>query len=236
MKIPSEPNDVNGYDQHDPKRTGAASEEPPPDGWSTAPAPPAASPGEPSQPASRKFDPSRLRMQTDFMAQAGVKKHVVSVPIRRPNKYEWVQFHPDAGWRIQTGAIVVKEEREAMFIIDRELWPQLVTDLVPILLVTTISTQGVTFLTPVRMPGPDGRHNEWHRSLLEGVTLGTQGKWVRIAANQNLGAYEIFEAPGNLGPPAWPEVAFDKLLEIAVRDNFIDTPDHPILKRIRGEA
>ena len=62
------------------------------------------------------------------------------------------------------------------------------------------------------------------------------GNWVRVVANQGVGGYEIISAAGDLAPPAWPAMSFVDLLEIALRDRLIDTLDHPILKRLRGES
>jgi hypothetical protein len=165
-----------------------------------------------------------------------VKKHVLVVPIRKPTRFEWVQFHPDEQWRIEVATLIWKEERETHYVVDREVWHNLTGDIVATLLVATVSVQGAVFLTPIRLPGPDGRHNEWHRSLLEAAQIGMKGNWIRIAANTNVGGYEVYSAPGDLGSAAWPNATFDELLEIALRDRLIDTLDHPILKRLRGET
>ena len=62
------------------------------------------------------------------------------------------------------------------------------------------------------------------------------GKWVRVAANMSLGAYEVYEASANLPDPEWPDKSFAELLQVAFRDKHIATLDHPVLKRLRGEA
>ena len=60
--------------------------------------------------------------------------------------------------------------------------------------------------------------------------------WVRVSANMSLGAYEIFEALGNLSDPEWPEESMDEIVRIAFRNSFIDSYDHPVLRRLRGES
>jgi hypothetical protein len=62
------------------------------------------------------------------------------------------------------------------------------------------------------------------------------GKWVRVVANMSLGAYEIHEAAGQWAAPEWPNMPFQQIVKIAFKDRFITTLDHPILKRLRGEA
>jgi len=54
-------------------------------------------------------------------------------------------------------------------------------------------------------------------------------------ANMSTGAYDIDEAHGKLGEPEWPELSMGELLKIAFKDRYIDSYDHPVLKRLRGE-
>jgi hypothetical protein len=49
-----------------------------------------------------------------------------------------------------------------------------------------------------------------------------------------LGAYDVFEGSNDLPEPSWPEVSFKEILRIAFKDNYIETPDHPVLRRLRG--
>jgi hypothetical protein len=51
-----------------------------------------------------------------------------------------------------------------------------------------------------------------------------------------LGAYDVFQAQGHLSEPEWPQLPFGELLRIAFRDRYISTPDHPVLRRLRGEV
>ena len=52
----------------------------------------------------------------------------------------------------------------------------------------------------------------------------------------SLGAYDIYEALGNLSDPEWPEVSMDEIVRIAFRNAFVESYDHPVLRRLRGES
>jgi hypothetical protein len=52
----------------------------------------------------------------------------------------------------------------------------------------------------------------------------------------SLGGYEVFRASGQLAAPEWPELPFRQLLSIAFKGRFIDTLDHPVLRKLRGEV
>jgi hypothetical protein len=51
-----------------------------------------------------------------------------------------------------------------------------------------------------------------------------------------LGAYDVYQATGQLGEPQWPAVPFKELLRVAFKGRFIDSLDHPVLRRLRGEV
>jgi hypothetical protein len=160
----------------------------------------------------------------------------LTVPVRKPAKEWWVQTHPDNAYRLQTAVLELKEDRE-VYLVDPDLWPELSTEATfsPRALFTSITRQNVVFLWPVRLPGPDGRIDEWSRSALEAATL-AQGRWVRVAANMHLGAYEVLEATGDLPAPEWPDTAFAELLRVAFKDRYVANWNHPVLKRLRGET
>jgi len=182
------------------------------------------------------FDPAKLRLSQDFATSAGVKKHLTTVPVRKPSKEWFVQVHKDDNFRLQTYVIELKEERE-MYLVDRSLWDNLSTEATfgPRALFTAISRQDVLFIWPVRLPSSDGKLDTWNESALEAASLAT-GRWIRVAANMALGAYESTEATANIPAPVWPEMSFQGLLKIAFRGRFIDSMDHIVLRRLRGEA
>ena len=59
-------------------------------------------------------------------------------------------------------------------------------------------------------------------------------QWTRITANMAIGAYEVFEAVGQLPEPVWPDKSFGEILEIAFRGRIIDSADHPVVQRLLG--
>jgi hypothetical protein len=81
----------------------------------------------------------------------------------------------------------------------------------------------------------DGKVDAWSQSSAEAAKLAREG-WVRCAANMSLGAYEVHQAIGDIPEPEWPDVPLCGLLRIAFRDRFIDTLDHPVLRKLRGEV
>ncbi len=179
------------------------------------------------------FDLKKLTLSQDFAEIVGVKKKIITVPVRKPHRQSFVRVHPDESWRLETAVLESEEDRET-YLVDPSIWSELPGEIIPEVLFTTINRQGVVFLWPIRLPGEDGRHNAWHRSALEAAQLATK-QWVRVAANMSLGAYDVFEATGDFPEPEWPNISFKELLQIAFRDTYIQSLDHPVIRRLRGE-
>jgi hypothetical protein len=182
---------------------------------------------------SVEFDLNSLRLSQSFTETAGVKKLLRTVPVRKPNPQDFVRVHPSADYRADFAMIELKDDREEYIVRGPDLIGELTGEIVPKTLFTAITRQGVVFLWPVRLPNPDGRQMEWHRSMREATDLGTT-RWVRVKANMALGAYEMTVAVSDMAEPVWPEVTFQELIRLAFRDHLITTLDHPVIKRLRG--
>ena len=180
------------------------------------------------------FDPSALRLSQNYSEATGVKKLVTTIPVRKPNKQDFIRVHQDPAFRLETAILELKEERES-YLVSPNLWPELSGELTPKVLFTAINRQKVLFLWPIRLPGEEGRHDEWNASALEAATM-AQKDWIRISANMNLGAYEVFQSSGSLSEPEWPDIDFTKILETAFKGRYITDLEHPALRRLRGEV
>jgi hypothetical protein len=180
-----------------------------------------------------KFNLEKLRLTQDFASQIGVKKVLLTIPVRNPNKQEFIRIHPHEDYQLQTAVLELKDEGET-YLEDQSLWSELADEIEPKVLVVAISRQKVCFLWAIKLPKDDGRQNEWHRSALEAAQI-AKTKWVRVQANMSLRAYDVYEATGNLPEPEWPEVDFQKMIETAFKDRFINSIEHPVLKSLRGE-
>jgi len=178
------------------------------------------------------FDLSNLRLSQSFTETAGVKKLLTTVPVRKPSPQDFVRVHPDPQMRGNFPLVELKDEREE-YVIAGPLVAELVGEFISKTLYTAISRQGVVSLWPVRLPDPDGREMEWHRSAREAAEM-AMSRWVRIKSNRALGAYEIFEAQGCIAEPVWPDLNFQEIIRIAFRDRLITSLDHPVIKRLRG--
>ena len=180
------------------------------------------------------FNPTNLRLSQSFVETAGVKKLLTTVPVRKPSPQDFVRVHPDPAYRENFPIIELKDEREE-YIVVADLVPTLVGEFVTKTLFTAINRQGTVFFWPVRLPSPDGKNLDWWRSSREAAELAMKS-WIRVRANMNLGAYDIFQAASVISDPEWPQLGFWELIKIAFRDHLVDRIDHPVIKRLRGQV
>ena len=182
--------------------------------------------------ASSPADFSRFRLSQNFGSVSGVRKKLLTVPIRKPHKTQFVRVHPVN--KMDTMLLKYGDNGEDLYLIDPEVMQEVEDLAKPYRLVQAIDRQNNVFIWPLAIPD-DGRPLNWHLSALEAAG-NAELEWTRTQANMALGAYEVFAAEQDLGAPEWTELSMNELLEIAFKNKIIDRPDHLVLLQLRGAA
>ena len=175
-----------------------------------------------------------MRLDQSFTETAGVKKLLTTVPVRKPSPQDFVRVHPAPEFRENFPIIEIKDEREE-YIVTASLVPELDRRVRDQNSVPGDQPAGHAILLAGPASRPDGKDMDWWRSGREAAELAMK-EWVRVKANMNLGAYDIFKAESAISDPEWPTLGFWELIKIAFRDHLIDRIDHPVIKRLRGLA
>jgi hypothetical protein len=186
----------------------------------------------PTQP-SDIWSPDALRIDQSFLNVGAAKKLLTTVPVRKPNKQDFVRVNPDPAYRLIVGLIELKENREIYLLLPAVLQELSESEFFLATLYLTINRQRVLSVWPVKLSAADGRCNEWHTSASAAAERAMHN-WIRMAANMGLGAYEISEAIANYGEPEWPEHSFMDILKIAFKNRVIETSEHPVIQQLRG--
>src|SRR5215813_5143563 len=130
------------------------------------------------QVAPNPFDPERLRIDLSFAEGIGVKKALVTVPVRKPNGQDFIRVHPDPSFRLPVATIELKDDRETYLVL-----PDIARDIpgeyVMSTMYTCINRAGVVFLWPVKLPNPDGRQLAWHHSAQVAAEMAMK-RWIRV--------------------------------------------------------
>jgi len=163
------------------------------------------------------------------------KKITNTIPVRKPDKQDYIRVHTDPAFRLAVAVIELKADKET-FLVVPEIARHVPGEYTTVMLYACINRQGVVFFWPVKLPGSDGRQSDWARSETEAAEAAMQ-RWVRVKANQSLGAYEYFEASSDKIPePEWPDLTFSQMLTVAFKGRLVNDLNHPVLKRLRGET
>jgi hypothetical protein len=183
-------------------------------------------------------DLAGLHLGDDLTGGLEVEEVVTTIRVGKPGRESYIRTHPDRNsprW-FRTCVLDLKDDRE-VWLVGKPLWPQLLTEpsFQVRLLVTSVTVRGEVFLWPLRLPGPDGRLDEWGQSALNAAET-ARARWLRVYTVPGCTGYKCQAAKGNLPDPRWPDLSVNELLNIAFRGRLINDPDHAVLKRLRGEA
>jgi hypothetical protein len=189
------------------------------------------------QPAPDPFDLNALR-ELPRDDDIKVRKILLSIPVRKPGKQEFFRVNPDPEFTID--APIYEHENglnRDLYWIHPDLRPDLRPELRWVRLFYCKSRRGVDFLWPAKLPLADGSGSgrAWSESALE-IADAAMKSWVRMAGNTDSGRYELFEAQGDLGEPAWLDKSLRELIELAFKGRVIDHQDHPVLQDLYGRV
>jgi hypothetical protein len=195
---------------------------------------PVADPDATTTTAPDPFDVGKWRLNPSYGEALGVTKVLNTVPVKKPNKQDFVRVRSEPEYRDSFAMIELKDDREEYLVLPTVV-PELSGEVVMKTVFTAINRLGVTFLWPVRLPAPDDRKSDWPRSEREAAERAMR-EWVRVQANMSLGAYEMRVAEGVMAEPVWPKLSYGELLRIGFQDRMVTSVDHPVIKRLRGQS
>jgi hypothetical protein len=128
-----------------------------------------------------------LRLGQDYIEATGIKKGISIIRAKKPHRQEFVRVHPE--WSLETMMFIDADER-SHYLVNPLLHGLLEGEMVPKILYPYINIKRVLKLWPIRMPDAEGKLDDWNRSALEAAKMAKE-KWVRVASNRSLGAYEV---------------------------------------------
>jgi hypothetical protein len=184
--------------------------------------------------SSNPFDLGKLKLSQDFDSMGGgVKKLLTTIPVKKPNRQAFIRaFGPD--FQVTTAVVELKGEQDGTFLVAPELRDELMDEINIVHLVTCVDRAGNYFLWPIKMAKAGERSNPWHESALLALEH-AEKRWVRVSANMGAGHYDVFTATSKLSDPVEPDLTLQKMIETAFRGKLIDSADHPVVKKLRGE-
>jgi hypothetical protein len=182
-----------------------------------------------------EIDVNALRKYGDQAVSIIFENSLSNVSVRKPKKSEFIRTHDKPEFCLKTGIIEMDDEQRLYYLVAFHLLEQLKSETKAVILYTCINRKGELFIWPVKSHGSDGSRNKWSSSALDAAEKAKE-KWVRVVANMGKGKYDVIVAKDDLPAPDWPDISFDKLINLAFKGRYITDINHDVLKELRGEV
>jgi hypothetical protein len=188
--------------------------------------------------ASNVFDDLeaiRRTSPTDLVNEKAVEVHIA---IRKPKPREHFRVCDNPSMSVLLSVYVHKSEssmdEEIYFVLPAmEAYLQEQEELRTVQIVICRTLSGVLFLWPLPVHDGAGAARS-HVTSARAVAKLALTEWTRMKWRRADNAYFAMQAEGKHPPPVWPDRPFNELLKVGFGDRIIDSPDHPVLKELRG--
>jgi hypothetical protein len=211
----------------------------------TTPSPNGQAPADPTrsgQAKPTKFNLGKMReAASQYSADAGFqgKAEVITVPVDcPPPSSEFIRVREDDDYWTECMTLDYAPEggRKETYFVATELMgglpPEILSEVRWSRLYTVMARRGrITSLWRIKIydKGPG------QLSTRTALTCADRAKrlWVRVVWQDRVG-YVPHPAQGDWGEPQWTEHTFEELLDIAFRENYIDSLDHIVIRDLMG--
>ncbi len=183
------------------------------------------------------FNAKALRLPPAFEQNAGVRKVISTIPVRKPHSQEWIRVHPGEDFSDNFGVIILKDDNE-YYLLHPALVGAYENEMTRVRIFVCMSMNKTLFLWAAKLPGSGHKNaDSWNNSAIEAAEAAMKRK-VRVQSNRALGAYEYFfsDNPTPENDPVWPaDLTYNEMLRIAFvkPGRFIDSHNHEVIRLLR---
>lgn len=178
------------------------------------------------------FDPASLRLGQNFAENMGARKELVVIPVRKPQSQEFIRVLPDENMRITAATLEWQADRE-LYLVAPAIAEVIGKEAKPRRLVPAITATGNFFIWPMKITLDGERENTWNMSADAAAEKAIK-QWVNIGSNLAAQVYDVRVAEGGIPEPEWPNLTLKEMLKLAFKDRFIQSLDHPVVKKLKG--
>jgi hypothetical protein len=183
------------------------------------------------------FDFAAIRLPPDFEREAGVRKQLTLVRVRKPRRQEWVRVHPEHHAEVAT--IVFKENEETkpeIYLVHPAVARELGEEITYQTLYLAINRQGEPFLWPCRKPKLESRGGDI--AATSNIEAAETAITRQVRVQWRSPAYEMSFRDDSIPDiePKWPDKPFAELVQIAFHRTgmYIADPNHQVIKILQG--
>ena len=180
------------------------------------------------------FDPANLRLDQNFAEKLGAKSILTHIKVRsKPPGQEFVRVWSEPTKRMNAAILEWQAEKE-LYLVAPGIFEAIANHARQRLLLPTITAaSNEFFFWALKVTPPGEKENTWNVTANNAAAM-AEKKWINVNSNTAIAAYETREAEGEIPEPVWPSLSMTELLRLAFKDKFIDSLDHPIVKKLKG--
>jgi hypothetical protein len=195
---------------------------------------PQSTPTRPTLNTGKTLDLMAMRLTPGYAKSTVTVREQTTVPVDKPSKHAFFRVNCD----LKVDVSLFKYEVDGFWYL---LTPDVVASMTvdaakPCTLYLWMTRDGTYGVWPGGLPLDDGTDYVAWQSI-HTVCCEAMKTWVRHAWNKSAGSYDVIKFRGAAGPgaPQWPEATLDEIVTKAFKGRVIDSIDHPVLRRLRGE-
>ena len=180
------------------------------------------------------FDPMNLGISTDYAAAINAKASTKPFELRAPNEQEFFRTSPQKNHHLVVGSIADKQDMGKVYIVSGVLLEEVKLKFPKVVraveLVLTQILAGASLVWPV--PLAEDRGGKWNSTQRAACEQG-KTRWTNKTSGR--GEYEILTVnnPKDVDWDSFPP--FRDILRQAASERLIDSMEHALLKKLRGE-
>ncbi len=178
----------------------------------------------------------QFKISQNFGETVSVKKVMTSIPMKKPGKHTFFRVKVIDGELSTFDCLLLEYENgigKDVYFVKPDIANEISSEMVPKRIYIAIDRQNNLFLWPVKLPDSEGKLDSWNTTAHDAAKVAST-EWARLRANQSLGNYEIHVAASKLSQPEWPEMTLNEMLSLAMKGKIIDSLDHPVIQKLKG--
>lgn len=168
-----------------------------------------------------------------------VKKVLSTVGTDKPSKQTFFRVRDGDEYTATVGILKHEEEgkigKRTYLVLPQMFEDDVLEDVLTYAQIFLCQTkQGAYHLWSVSLPKDGADMSEWSATALEHIEV-AKTRWIRIGRNKESNGYARTEAETPFPDPTWEDLPLTEFMRIAFKgEGVIASPDHPVVRKLRG--
>lgn len=188
-----------------------------------------------TEPTTDELDPEAIRLDPQYARKTVTKREQLSIPVDKPNKQAFFRVHPTL--HIDVCLLENKSDGKLHLVLGDAQDAVDESELKFSTLYLWSDRDGNYGLWPAGLPYSDGTtYSAWESA--HDVCQRAMSVWVRYRWNRAISAYDVITLNASVvvGEPQFPDLPLATLLGRAFAGRVIKTADHPLIRKLQGNA